>query len=53
MIPSLLNITPPLAASVAARTASANALLADIAREFTPAAFANSLGRPKTWCSPT
>jgi len=44
MIPSLLNITPPLAASVAARTAAATALLADVAREFTPAAFANSLG---------
>jgi len=44
MNPSLLNITPELAASVSARTEAAWTLLAGIAREFTPAAFANSLG---------
>ena len=44
MNPSLLNVTPELTASVSARTEAAWTLLAGIAREFTPAAFANSLG---------
>ncbi|UCV16507.1 phosphoadenylyl-sulfate reductase [Quatrionicoccus australiensis] len=44
MTPSLLKITPELTASVAARTATAQALLADIAGNWAPAAFANSLG---------
>ncbi|MCB4361447.1 phosphoadenylyl-sulfate reductase [Quatrionicoccus australiensis] len=44
MTPSLLKITPELTASVAAKTATAQALLADIAGNWTPAAFANSLG---------
>ena len=44
MNPSLLNITPELSASVSARTEAARSLLAEIAREFTPAVFANSLG---------
>ncbi len=44
MTPSLLNITPELTASVAARTAAAQALLADIAADWSPATFANSLG---------
>ena len=44
MTPSLLNITPELTASVAAKTAAAQSLLADIARDFAPATFANSLG---------
>jgi len=44
MTPGLLNITPELSASTATRTLAARALLADIARDFTPAAFANSLG---------
>ena len=44
MTPSLLNITPELTASVAAKTAAAQALLADIAANWSPATFANSLG---------
>ena len=44
MTPSLLNITPELTASVATKTAAAKALLADIAGNWSPAAFANSLG---------
>jgi phosphoadenosine phosphosulfate reductase len=44
MNPSLLNVTPELAASVAAKTTVAQTLLAEIARDFTPATFANSLG---------
>ena len=44
MTPSLLNITPELSASVATRILAAKALLADIAHNFAPAAFANSLG---------
>ena len=44
MTPSLLNITPELSASVAAKTAAAHALLTDIAGHWSPAAFANSLG---------
>jgi len=44
MTPSLLNITPELTASVATKTAAAQALLADIAGNWSPATFANSLG---------
>jgi len=44
MTPSLLNITPELTASVAAKTAAAQVLLADIAGNWSPATFANSLG---------
>lgn len=44
MNPSLLNVTPELAASVAAKTDAARALLTDIASQWAPAAFANSLG---------
>jgi len=44
MTPSLLKITPELTASVAAKTAAAQALLADIAGNWAPAVFANSLG---------
>ncbi|MBK8888927.1 MAG: phosphoadenylyl-sulfate reductase [Dechloromonas sp.] len=44
MTPSLLNITPELSASVATRILAAKALLADIAHNFAPATFANSLG---------
>lgn len=44
MTPNLLNITPELAAGVAAKTEQLKTLLADIARDFTPSAFANSLG---------
>lgn len=44
MTPNLLNITPELTASVAAKTAAAQALLADIAADWSPATFANSLG---------
>ncbi|MGE5470843.1 MAG: phosphoadenylyl-sulfate reductase [Bacteroidota bacterium] len=44
MTPSLLKITPDLAASVATKTAAAQALLADIAGNWSPATFANSLG---------
>jgi phosphoadenosine phosphosulfate reductase len=44
MTSGLLTVTPELSASVATRTLTARALLAGIARDFTPAAFANSLG---------
>jgi phosphoadenosine phosphosulfate reductase len=44
MTPGLLTVTPELSASVATRTLTARALLAGIARDFAPAAFANSLG---------
>jgi len=44
MSPSLLNITPELTASVASKTAAAQALLAEIAGKWSPATFANSLG---------
>ncbi|MBS1140875.1 MAG: phosphoadenylylsulfate reductase (thioredoxin) [Proteobacteria bacterium] len=44
MTPSLLNITPELTASVAAKTKTVKALLADIASNWSTAAFANSLG---------
>ncbi len=44
MTPNLLNITPELTASVAAKTQAVNALLADIATHWSPATFANSLG---------
>ncbi|WP_412480645.1 phosphoadenylyl-sulfate reductase [Azonexus sp. IMCC34839] len=44
MNPSLLNVTPELAASVAAKTDAARALLTDIASQWAPATFANSLG---------
>ena len=44
MTPSLLNITPELTASVAAKTTAAQALLADIAADWSPVTFANSLG---------
>ncbi len=44
MTPSLLNVTPELSASVAEKSAAAGALLADIAGQWSPAAFANSLG---------
>ena len=44
MTPSLLNITPELTASVAAKTTAAQALLADIAGNWSTATFANSLG---------
>jgi phosphoadenosine phosphosulfate reductase len=44
MTPSLLNITPELSTSVAAKTAVAQALLGEIAADWSPATFANSLG---------
>ncbi len=44
MNPNLLYITPELTASVATRTASAKALLGEIATNWSPATFANSLG---------
>ena len=44
MTPNLLNITPELTASVASKTAAAKALLSDIAHNWSPATFANSLG---------
>ncbi len=44
MNPSLLNITPELTASVADKTHAAKTLLAEIARDFPPVTFANSLG---------
>ena len=44
MNPNLLNITPELAAGVAAKAAAARQLLSDIARDFPPVVFANSLG---------
>jgi phosphoadenosine phosphosulfate reductase len=44
MTPNLLKITPELSASVAAKTEAVRALLGRIARDFSPATFANSLG---------
>jgi len=44
MTPSLLNITPELTASVATKTTAVQTLLAEIAGQWSPAAFANSLG---------
>ena len=44
MTPNLLKITPELTASVATKTAAVNELLAGIAGNWLPAAFANSLG---------
>jgi phosphoadenosine phosphosulfate reductase len=44
MTPNLLRITPELSASVAAKTDAALTLLAGIAGDWSPAAFANSLG---------
>lgn len=44
MTPALLNITPELTASVATKAKAAQSLLADIAANWSPAAFANSLG---------
>jgi len=44
MTPNLLKITPELTASVAAKTKAAHTLLAGIAGDWSPAAFANSLG---------
>ena len=44
MIPSMLKMTPELDASVATRTTAALALLTEIARDCSPATFANSLG---------
>lgn len=44
MTPALLNITPELTASVATKAKAAQSLLADIAANWLPAAFANSLG---------
>ena len=44
MNPTLLNVTPELAAAVTAKAADAQALLAGIAADWSPAAFANSLG---------
>ncbi|PKO33152.1 MAG: phosphoadenylyl-sulfate reductase [Betaproteobacteria bacterium HGW-Betaproteobacteria-7] len=44
MTPNLLKITPELTASVASKTAAAQTLLREIANNWSPAAFANSLG---------
>ena len=44
MTPNLLNITPELTASVAAKTQAVNTRLADIAANWSPVTFANSLG---------
>ena len=44
MTPSLLNITPELIASVETKTAAVKTLLKDIAGNWSPASFANSLG---------
>ena len=44
MTPNMLNLTADLTASVTAKTATAQALLATIANEWSPATFANSLG---------
>ena len=44
MNPALLNVTPELAATVEAKAATARGLLGRIAGEWSPAAFANSLG---------
>lgn len=43
MTPNPLNITPDLSASVAAKTAQVAALLGEIAEDWSPAVFANSL----------
>src|SRR5574343_442066 len=44
MTPNLLNVTPKLAASTEAKAIQAAALLAEIAGQWSPAVFANSLG---------
>lgn len=44
MTPNLLNITPELTLSVAIKTRAARVLLADIANDWSPVTFANSLG---------
>ncbi|MBU3695924.1 phosphoadenylyl-sulfate reductase [Dechloromonas sp.] len=44
MNPNLLNITPELTASVATKVTAARQLLSEIARDFSPVVFANSLG---------
>ena len=44
MTPNLLNITPELASSTASKAAAVQTRLANIASQFSPAAFANSLG---------
>jgi phosphoadenosine phosphosulfate reductase len=44
MTPALLNITPELAASTAAKASAVQHRLADIAGNWSPASFANSLG---------
>jgi phosphoadenosine phosphosulfate reductase len=44
MTPALLNITPELAASTAAKASAVQQRLADIAGNWSPATFANSLG---------
>lgn len=44
VIPSQFKVSPELKAAVAAKADSARRLLADIARDFSPVAFANSLG---------
>ena len=44
MTPNLLNITPELTASIASKTAAAKTLLAEIATNWSPTTFANSLG---------
>ncbi|HJW26005.1 MAG TPA: phosphoadenylyl-sulfate reductase [Rhodocyclaceae bacterium] len=44
MTPKMLNITPELLASTAAKADQVHALLREIARDWSPAAFANSLG---------
>jgi phosphoadenosine phosphosulfate reductase len=44
MTPKLLNLTEELRASVACKTEAANDLLGQIARDFSPATFASSLG---------
>ena len=44
MNPALLNVTPELAAAVEAKAAAVRELLGRIAGEWSPAAFANSLG---------
>ena len=44
MTPQMLNLTDDLRAAVAAKSIAAKAVLADIAREFSPAVLASSLG---------
>ena len=44
VIPSQFKVSPELKAAVAAKADSARRLLADVARDFSPVAFANSLG---------